>query len=93
MPHRELEGRKRDPAWPGAEEIVQHICQCGAGGSNILEGHTGDVFVANSGKMAQQLAGGITEYEPRITLVGQAGFDLDVNSLQFQESSSLLENT
>ena len=33
------------PRNQAAEEIVQHIRQCGAGGSNIIEGHTGDVFV------------------------------------------------
>jgi hypothetical protein len=88
-------GPRRGPANQAAEEIVQHIRQCRAGGSNIIEGHTGDVFVAaKSRKMAKHVAGVcIAEHEPWIALVGHAPIDLDMNTLQLQGSFSLLKNT
>jgi len=92
--HRELGGPGRGPAWPCAEEIIQHIRQRSAAGSNIIEGHTGDIFVAKSRNMAKRFTGiCIAEHEPWIAFVGRAAFDLDMNALQFQGSSSLFKNT
>ena len=73
-------GPRRAPAKPAAEEIVHHIRQCGAGGSSITEGHTGDIFVAaKSRKMAKHIAGVcIAEHEPWISLVGYAALNLDM---------------
>ena len=90
--YRELRGPRRAPAKPAAEEIVQHIRHCGAGNSNITEGHTGDIFVAaKSRKMAKHIAGVcIAEHEPWITLVGYAALELDMNPLKLEGSSSLL---
>ena len=88
-------GTKHSRPWPSAEEIVQHIRHCGAGGSNTIEGHTGDIFVAaKSRKMAKYFAGVcIAEHEPWITFVGYPGFDLDMPPLILKGFSSLLENT
>jgi len=87
-----LGGQRRAPTPQAAEEILQHIRQCGSGSSNIAEGHTGDIFVAaNSRNMAKHIAGVcITEHEPWITLVGYAAFDLDMPALILKGFSSLL---
>ena len=85
-------GTKHSRPWPSAEEIVQHIRHCGAGNSNITEGHTGDIFVAaKSRKMAKHIAGVcIAKHEPWITLVGYAALGLDMPPSIFKGFSSLL---
>ena len=57
--------------------------------------HTGDIFVAaKSRKMAKYIAGvRIAEHEPRIALVGHAGFHLDMHTLQLQGFFSCSKNT